>query len=161
MKRSFITAFAAGLLIVVFSAVSWAEMKAQRTPNLPSDWRSYIHVKSMVIPDKSHSLYGFHHIYVNKKGLDTLKKGGMYPEGTIFIGAFYDVVKEKDESVHQGKKLFYVYMKKDATAKDTGGWRYAAFDPAGKYMEQDVKKECYNCHTAMKDSDYIFSKFIE
>lgn len=128
---------------------------------MPAGWRNYVHVKSMVIPDKAHGLYGFHHIYVNKKGLDTLKKGGIYPEGTVFIGTFYEVVTEKDGSIHQGKKLFYVYMKKDKSATETGGWRYAAFDPYGKYLEKDVKKECYDCHTAVKDSDYIFSKFIE
>lgn len=129
--------------------------------SLPKGWRYFVHVKSMVIPDKSHGLYGFHHIYVNKKGLETLKKGWKYPEGTIFIGVFYDVVTEKDGSINQGKKLFYVYMKKDSTAIDTGGWKYAAFEPDGKYLEKDVKKECYECHTAAKDSDYIFSKFIE
>ena len=123
-------------------------------------WRSFTHVKAMVIPDKAHGLYGFHHIYVNGKGLPTLKKGGMYPEGAVFVGVFYDVATEKDKSIHQGKKLFYVYMKKEAKAKDTGGWRYAAFDPEGKLLDKDVKKECYECHTAVKDSDYIFSKFI-
>ncbi len=129
--------------------------------SLPKGWRSFVHVKSMVIPDKNHGLYGFHHIYVNQKGLETLKNGGMYPEGTVFVGVFYDVVTEKDGSINQGKKLFYVYMRKDKTATETGGWRYAAFDPDGKYLEKDVKKECYECHTAVKDSDYIFSKFIE
>lgn len=149
------------LLLFIFSVgVSYAEMKGDPI-SLPKDWRSFIHAKSMVIPDKSHDLYGFHHIYVNKKGLETLKKGGKYPEGTIFIGAFYDVVTEKDNSTHQGKKLFYVYMKKDKGAADTGGWRYAAFDADGKYLKKDVKKECYGCHTAVKDSDYIFTKFIE
>ncbi|MFN3396046.1 MAG: cytochrome P460 family protein [Thermodesulfovibrionales bacterium] len=129
--------------------------------SLPKGWRHFVHVKSMVIPDKSHGLYGFHHIYVNMKGLGTLKKGGTYPEGTMFVGVFYDVVTEKDGSISQGKKLFYVCMKKDKTATETGGWKYAAFDPDGKYLEKDVKKECYECHTAVKDSDYIFSKFIE
>lgn len=144
------------LFIATFSI---AEMK--KGVSLPKGWRSFTHVKSMVIPDKSHSLYGFHHIYVNKKGIETLKKGGTYPQGALFIGVFYDVVTEKDGSISQGKKLFYVYMKKDKTAKETGGWRYAAFDPDGKYLEKDVKKECYECHTAVKDSDYVFSKFIE
>lgn len=60
-----------------------------------------------------------------------------------------------------GERRRVVYMKKDKTAKDTGGWHYAAFDPDGKYLQKDVKKECYDCHTAVKDSDYIFSKFIE
>ncbi|MCX7794281.1 MAG: cytochrome P460 family protein [Thermodesulfovibrionales bacterium] len=147
------------ILLVLSLSVSFAKMN--KGISLPKEWRNFIHVKSMVIPDKNHGLYGFHHIYVNKKGLETLKKGGMYPEGTIFIGVFYDVVTERDGSINQGKKLFYVYMKKDKRATETGGWRYAAFDPDGKYLEKDVKKECYDCHTAAKDSDYIFSKFIE
>ncbi len=147
------------MAVIIVATVSFAMMG--KDVSLPKDWRSFIHAKSMVIPDKSHDLYGFHHIYVNKKGLDILKKGGKYPEGTIFIGAFYDVITEQDGSIHQGKKLFYVYMKKDKSAADTGGWRYAAFDADGKYLKKDVKKECYGCHAAVKDSDYIFTKFIE
>lgn len=153
------TIFLVVLSIVFFSSLSFAKMR--KGISLPKGWRSYIHVKSMVIPDKAHGLYGFHHIYVNRKGLETLKKGGLYPEDTTFVGVFYDVVTEKDGSINQGKKLFYVLMKKDSRAADTGGWRYAAFDPDGKYLQKDVKKECYDCHTAAKDSDYIFSKFIE
>lgn len=146
-------------IFVLSATITFATMG--KGISLPTGWRNFVHVKSMVIPDKSHGLYGFHHIYVNQKGLDALKKGDMYPEGTIFIGVFYDVVTEKDGSINQGKKLFYVLMKKDKKATDTGGWRYAAFGPDGKYLEKDVKKECYECHTAAKDSDYVFSKFID
>ncbi|MCX8031518.1 MAG: cytochrome P460 family protein [Thermodesulfovibrionales bacterium] len=149
-----------GVIFILVSTISFAEM-GSKEPSLPKDWRSFIHAKSMVIPDKSHDLYGFHHIYVNKTGLETLKKGGKYPQGTIFIGVFYDVVTEKDNSIHQGKKLFYVYMKKDKAATETGGWTYAVFDPNGKYLKKDVKTECYACHSTVKDSDYIFTKFIE
>lgn len=157
MKRVFIV-----MIVVIFAlTASIVSAEKSRQISLPKGWRNFVHVKSMVIPDKTHGLYGFHHIYVNQKGLDILKKGGMYPEGTIFIGVFYDVVTEKDGSINQGKKLFYVFMRKEKTALDTGGWRYAAFDADGKYLQKDVKKECYECHTAAKDSDYIFSKFIE
>lgn len=148
-----------GTIFVLSATITFATMG--KGISLPRGWRNFVHVKSMVIPDKGHGLYGFHHIYVNQKGLDALKKGDMYPEGTIFIGVFYDVVTEKDGSINQGKKLFYVLMKKDKKATDTGGWRYAAFGPDGKYLEKDVKKECYECHTAAKDSDYVFSKFID
>lgn len=151
--------FLAIMVITFYATLSFAKMGKGMA--LPKGWRNFVHVKSMVIPDKSHGLYGFHHIYVNHKGLESLKKGKIYPDGTIFVGVFYDVVTEKDGSINQGKKLFYVYMKKDKTATDTGGWKYAAFDPDGKYLEKDVKKECYECHTAAKDTDYIFSKFID
>ncbi len=157
MKNLFILGVA--VLLVFGTTFSFAKMGGKIT--LPKDWRNFIHVKSMVIPDKNHGLYGFHHIYVNKTGLQTLKKGGLYPEKTIFIGVFYDVITEKDGSIHQGKKLFYVLMKKDKRAVDTGGWIYAAFDADGKYMDKDVKKECYDCHTGAKDSDFVFSKFVD
>lgn len=157
MRKVFV--FFVFIAFVLVTTVSFGAMR--KGISLPKGWRHFVHVKSMVIPDKSHGLYGFHHIYVNMKGLETLKKGGMYPEGSMFVGVFYDVVTEKDGSINQGKKLFYVCMKKDKTATDTGGWRYAAFDPEGKYLEKDVKKECYECHTAAKDTDYIFSKFID
>jgi hypothetical protein len=157
--KTFPVIMAIAVLTFALTVTAWAEMR--RGLSLPKGWRSFTHVKSMVIPDKNHGLYGFHHIYVNKKGLETLKRGGIYPERTIFLGVFYDVVTEKDGSINQGKKLFYVYMKKDLREKETGGWKYAAFDAEGKYLQKDVKKECYDCHTAVKDSDYIFSKFIE
>ena len=49
-------------------------------------------------------------------------------------------------------------MKKDPAATETGGWIFAAFAPDGKKVEKDVKKDCFTCHTAVKDSDYVFSK---
>lgn len=157
--KKFLAVMVAAVLTFAFIATAWAEMR--KGLSLPKGWRSFTHVKSMVIPDKNHGLYGFHHIYVNGKGVMTLKKGGMYPEGAVFVGVFYDVVTEKDGSITQGKKLFSVFMRKDARAAETGGWRYAAFGPDGKFLDKDYKKECYECHLSAKDSDYIFSKFIE
>ncbi len=136
----------------------WAGLEV---PPFPKNWRSFTHVKSMVIPDKNHGLYGFHHIYANKKGINTLKKGGIYPDGAEFIGVFYDISTERDGSITQSKKLFYAYMKKAAAAKETGGWQYAAYDPEGNYLKKDVKKDCFECHIAAKNSDYIYSKFID
>jgi hypothetical protein len=47
---------------------------------------------------------------------------------------------------------------KASEAKETGGWIFAAFGPDGKLTQMDVKKDCFECHTAVKDSDYVFSK---
>lgn len=159
MSRGIKAALIAVLSLAVAST-AWAGMQMGGGP-FPKGWRSFVHVKSMVIPDKKHGLYGFHHIYVNTRGLATLKQGGKYPEGSQFVGVFYDVVTEKDGSIHQGKKLFSVLMRKDSTAKETGGWFFGAYGPDGKLMEKDVKKDCYDCHTQVKDSDFVFSKYIE
>jgi hypothetical protein len=98
---------------------------------------------------------------MNKKGLEAFEKGGPYPDGTIIVGGVYEVVTTGEGALNEGKKLFQTYMRKDSRAKeakDTGGWIFAAFSPDGKLMEKDVKKDCFECHRAVKDSDYVFSK---
>ncbi len=145
--------------ILIISIKAYGQIKIKVL--LPREWRSYTHVKSMVIPDRNHELYGFHHIYVNNKGLKALLSKDEFPQRTIFVAVFYDVEIGKDGSLNQGKKLYYLLMIKDARAEETGGWIYAFFDRDGKYIEKDVEKECYDCHLSAKDSDYVFSKFIK
>jgi hypothetical protein len=128
---------------------------------LPKNFRSWTHTKSMVIPDKSHGLYGFHNIYANKKALMTLKSGGTYPEGAAFVVSFYEVKNEGGAS-SQGAKIMDAVMWKTAKAASTGGWAYGAYDAFGKKKAVDVVKNCYECHNAQaKATDYVFEKYID
>jgi hypothetical protein len=124
----------------------------------PKDYRTWTHAKSMVIADKTHPLAGFHHVYVGPKAIDAYKKGAALPEGAEFAVAFYEVNDDKG-TVTQGAMKMLAVMKKQAVAKETGGWSYGAFDPSGKAMELDVKKGCFDCHSAQKDKDFIFSQW--
>ena len=125
---------------------------------LPKDRGTYKHVGSLIIPDKSSPLFGIHHFTMNKKALDAFEKGKTYPDGAIIVGSVYEVVTTPEGIINEGKKQFYTYMRKQAAAKDTGGWVFAAFAPDGKKVEKDVKKDCFECHTAVKDNDYVFSR---
>ncbi len=146
------------LAVAVLMVATVAMAGAQHGLSLPKDWESYKHVGSLIIPDKKSPLFGIHHFYMNKKGLEAFKKGEAYPEGAVIVGAVYEVVTTPEGAMNEGKKLFHTYMQKDKTAKDTGGWKFAAFAPDGKMIEKDVKADCFACHTAVKDSDYVFSK---
>jgi Cytochrome P460 len=126
--------------------------------DLFTDYRSWQHVKSMVIPDKAHGLYGFHHVYVEPKALAAFKAGKGYPEGSHLVVPFYEV-KEEGGATHQGPLKMVAFMKRDKTAKDTGGWRFGALDPDGKPMTMDVKTGCFNCHEPKKDREYVFSEW--
>jgi hypothetical protein len=95
---------------------------------------------------------------MNKKGQPAFEKGAAYPDGTIITGAVYEIVTTPEGAMNEGKKLFQTYMRKDKSAKETGGWVFAAFTPEGKLIQKDVKTDCFACHTAVKDSDYVFSK---
>ncbi|MFW7379022.1 MAG: cytochrome P460 family protein [Oligoflexus sp.] len=128
-------------------------------PQLPKGYRAWSHTKSMVIPDKSHALYGFHNIYANPKATRGLLKKGGFENGSAFVVSFYDVV-DKDGTVNQGAKTMDAVMIKDAKAKATGGWYYGVFQPNGKPKPINAAKDCFECHKSVQDSDYVFHKFI-
>jgi hypothetical protein len=150
----------AGIVIVSFilesSVAAWAGRET-----LPTDLDSYTYTGSLVIPDKSSPLFGFFHYSMNKKGLAAFKKGGPYPDGTIIVGKVYEVVTSPVGGMIEGKMLRYSYMRKDMSAKETGGWIFAVFSADGKFIQKDVKTACFTCHMAAKDSDYVFSKPLE
>jgi hypothetical protein len=126
-----------------------------------SDFRGWAHVKSMVITDKAHGLYGFHNVYADPAALKALKGAAAYPEGAQFAVSFYEVTTD-GPMLGQGKKLMDTFMRKDASAKATGGWAFGATGPDGKPLAVDVVKGCYECHAeGAKTSGLVFSKYQE
>jgi len=152
MKR-----FIGSLMVVAFVA-SLASGAVAGDLALPKDKDTYKHIGSLIIPDKTSPLFGIHHFTMNKKALGAFEKGTAYPDGSIIVGSVYEVVTTPEGIINEGKKQFYTYMQKDKAARETGGWMFAAFAPDGKKVEKDAKKDCFACHTAVKDSDYVFSK---
>ncbi len=125
----------------------------------PKDYKHWAHGTSKIILDKASPLYGFQQIFVNGKALETYKKGGSYPEGSILLIGFYEPVMEEN-SIIQGDILWYAAMKKDSTAQNTGGWIFDGFD--GKTLQSTVDDPvngCYICHTAKRNKDFVFTQF--
>ncbi len=133
----------------------------QKKVDLPKDHRSWKHVRSTVIHDKNNPLFGFLSIYANPKALKTPKRDAPYSEGSTFVGIFHDVV-DKGGIMTQGKRLKYVVMTKGSQYESTGGWGFEAYDAEGKTaLVKDAKAECYQCHTQVISTDYVFSKFVK
>ncbi len=141
------------LTTLSFTTFAFADAPALE---FPKAYRTWTHAKSMVIPDPAHPLAGFHHVYVQPEVVADYRAGKVLPSGAQLAVAFYEVV-DKDGTTNQGALKMVAVMKKDPAAKATGGWRYGAFDPAGKALVLDVVTGCYNCHTAQKSRDYLFS----
>ena len=125
----------------------------------PDTIRSWTHTKSMVIPDQTHGLYGFHHVYANELALPISKSGGTYPEGAALGVVFYEVVQDGG-IVTQGAKRQSVMMVKDPKSA-TGGWVYSAFGADGKPLAIDPATACHECHTQVKDADFVFSRYVD
>ena len=141
------------VVMAITASAAWAG-----EVSLPKDLPAYKHIGSLIIPDKNSPLFGIHHFYMNKTGQAAFEKGGAYPKGTIIVGKVYEVATSAEGAMNEGAMRFQTFMKKDAAAKDTGGWLYAAFAPDGKQVQKDVKTDCFACHASVKDADYVFSK---
>jgi hypothetical protein len=156
--RSIVTAFA--LLATTLSSVAAAADPAP-VP-YPKGYRDWHHVKSMVI-NPGHSLYdafgGIHHLYANKaaiKGYQT----GKWPDGAVITFDLLDA-KSADNTVTEGKRKVLGVMYRDAKKyAATGGWGYEGFkgdSMTERAVGANAASACHQCHTAQKDSGFVFS----
>jgi hypothetical protein len=123
----------------------------------PFKLRDWFAVNSMIVTKDSPifgQLGGMHIIYVNAKGLPTLKKGGPlpYPDGTIFADDVHEF-SVKDGSYVEGKKKAVATMVKDAKKyATTGGWGFQVW-AGGDFSKPLVPdaahavQVCFACHT--------------
>lgn len=156
VKKSLFYSF---LLISFLTVYSFAEEKNY----YPEKYRGWFHVKSMVI-EKGHPLYdafgGIHHIYANKTALKALKDKKTYPNGSTFVFDLLDAKIENNAIVEGERKVIGVMIKDSKKFKDTGGWGFFAYKGDTKeQIVKDMKSACFECHSAQKDSDYIFSTY--
>ena len=163
----------AGFILVALLALA-VSLAAQfgggaKAEKFPADYRAWTHVKSMVIHDPAHPLHadfgGIHHVYVNKKGLATLKRGGSkpsYPDGTVFVFDLLEAQLEDGTYAEGARKAVAVMTKRAKKYAESGGWQFAVFpggDPA-KGATGEATGSCFACHdTQASKSDYIFSQW--
>jgi Cytochrome P460 len=154
---------AAVALVLAFLATSPAARAGDERPvSLPTSFRSWVHVRSMVVTDADAGMLGFHDVYANELALETLRskvKGAAYPDGAQFVVSIFEVKQEKGTIV-AGPKLRDVVQRKDRKAVATGGWRYGSFDAAGKPIAKDAAS-CHACHSQASDRDHVFTEFAQ
>jgi len=149
----------AAAVVAAFAVAAAAEPKA---PPLPKDYRNWTHVRSMVVTDPDHGMYGFQDVYANGIALETLRgktPGKAFRDGAVIVASIHDV-DTKDGMVKAGPKLRTAVRVKDHKATATGGWRFAVYDRRGAPMSIDPAN-CMGCHVQAKDTDFVFARFTE
>jgi len=131
----------------------------------PSDYRHWFHVNTMIV-DKASPLFGSiggqHNVYINKVGEAALKKGGPYPDKSMFVTDLHDFKVDDGSYVEGARKAIAVMLKDSKKYAATGGWGFQLFeggDPK-KPVVTDPAKQCFECHQPQKDKDYVFSTYI-
>ena len=131
----------------------------------PSGYRNWFHVNTMIV-DKSSPLFealgGMHNVHVNATGEAALKKGGPYPDRTIFVTDLHDFTISDGSYVEGAFKGIAVMVKDTKKYASTGGWGFQFFagGDAKKPVVTDAAKQCFECHQPKKDQDYVYSTYI-
>ena len=92
-----------------------------------------------------------------------------FPDGTIIarLAWSYDASDENNKTF--GKAQSFVaghpkngvqFMVKDSNKyAATGGWKYAQFDDGKPLADQAMLRSCFDCHQAVKDRDFVFTRY--
>ena len=132
---------------------------------LPSGYRSWFHVNTMIV-DKASPLFeglgGMHNVYANATALAALKKGGPYPNGSQFVTDLHDFTITEGSHVEGARKGLATMIKDSKRYASTGGWgfQFWAEGDAKKPQVTDAAKQCFACHEPKKDQDYVYSTYI-
>ena len=91
-----------------------------------------------------------------------------FPDGTIIARLAWSHDASEENNKTFGRSQSFVagapkngiqFMVKDSKKyASTGGWGYAHFDD-GKTADETVLKKCHPCHQAVKDRDFVFTRY--
>jgi hypothetical protein len=168
MQRKYTRVLALAGVLISLAAVS--EQPSGNDVPFPQGFRDWFVVNSMVVTKDSPisgQIGGMHIIYVNAKGLPTLRKGGPlpYPDGTIFADDVHEFSVKDGSYVEGDKKAVTVMVKDSKLYPATGGWGFqvwAGGDRAKPLVPDTAHavQACFACHTPQKSQDYTFSSYI-
>lgn len=155
------------LLSAVLGLLAIGSLHAEPADTIepPTGYRHWFHVNTMIV-DKASPLFdqlgGMHNVYVNAIGEEALKKGGPYPDGTIFATDLHEFTVQDGSYVEGPQKVLAVMVKDAKKYQSTGGWGFQLFSggDAKKPLVTDAAKQCFGCHEPRKDHDYVFSTYI-
>jgi hypothetical protein len=169
MQRKLIGTLGAAAVLISFGALS-ATPAGDGVP-FPTGLRDWFFVNSLSATAASslfgNNIAGVHHVYVNAKGLGTLKAGGPfpYPDGSVFADDVHDFTVSDDAYIEGVKKFVTVMVKDSKRYATTGGWGFQVWvgGDVTKPQIPDIAHSvaaCFVCHSSQKAQDYVFSAYI-
>lgn len=106
----------------------------------------------------------------NDAAITAYRKGVQpFPDGTIIarLAWSYDASEENNKAF--GRRQSFVaghpkngvqFMVKDAKKyAATGGWQYSQLDDGKPLLDAAKLQSCFECHKAVKERDYVFTKY--
>ncbi len=147
---------------LVFATPTLAQTEAEQVP-YPDGYRSWTHVKSMVLFD-DHPLAdpfeGIHHVYANAAALKGLQEGS-FADGAILVFDLLEATQSEGVLIEGARKRLDIMHRDASRYASTGDWGFETFvgDSRSERLVQDVVVSCYACHTSQADRSFVFSRW--
>ena len=145
------------------SAAFAATLPAAEPVAYPTGYRTWTHVKSMVI-EPGHALHeafgGLHHLYANDEAVQGYREG-RFPDGAIIVFDLLTAVAADHTVTAGARKVVGVMVKDSRRYAATGGWGFEAFvgdSRTERAVADKAADACFACHEPRRDHDFVFSE---
>lgn len=133
--------------------------------------RGYREWRLVSVAHEEGALNDIRAILGNDDAINAYRAGKLpFPEGTVIARIAWRHVPSEENNKVFGREQSFVpgeappwylqFMVKDSKKyAATGGWGYAQFDKDGKPGPESDMKKCFPCHPAIKDRDFVFTRY--
>jgi len=159
--------------VVVFAAITSRNVTAQEaTPifvtEVPAGYRDW---RVVSVTHEEGGLNDIRAVLGNDIAIKAYRAGKLpFPEGAIVGRIAWSYVPSEENNKAFGHPQSFVagpptdaylqFMVKDSKKyAATGGWGYSSFDKDAKPSPEAGVKSCFPCHEAVKDRDFIFTRY--
>ena len=173
MKRITVLLIAVATMAFVIAFTSQRTSQAYQEPTpvfvteIPGGYRDW---KLVSVAHEEGNLNDIRAILGNEAAIKAYREGKPFPEGSIIGRIAWRHVSSEENNKVFGREQSFVpgeappwylqFMVKDSKKyAATGGWGYAQFDKEGKPGPESDMKKCFPCHEAIKDRDFVFTRY--
>jgi len=175
MKRItvLLSAVATFVGVVAFTTIRFGHATAQEAApifvtKIPPGYRDW---KVVSVAHEAGDLNDIRVVLGNDVAIRAYRAGKLpFPEGAIVGRIAWSYVPSEENNKTFGRAQSFVagaptdsylqFMVKDSKKyAATGGWGYSSFDRDGKPSAESAMKTCFPCHQAIKDRDFIFTRY--
>ena len=174
MKRfTFLLAVTTLAGAVVFTATTSRHAAAQEAApifvkTIPAGYRDW---KVVSVAHEAGELNDIRAVLGNDIAIKAYREGKLsFPEGAIVGRIAWSYVASEENNKSFGRDQSFVagsptdsylqFMVKDSKKyAATGGWGYSSFDKDGKPTNEAAMKTCFPCHQAIKERDFVFTRY--
>ena len=174
MKRIAFVLLAATTLAYVVALTASAARRADQpaaplfVTKIPSGYRDW---KVVSVAHEAGDLNDIRAVLGNDIAIKAYREAKLpFPEGAIVGRIAWSYVSSEENNKAFGREQSFVagaptdfylqFMVKDSKKyAATGGWGYSSFDRDGKPTDEALMKNCFPCHQAIKDRDFVFTKY--